>query len=456
MDTTSYTYDSLNRMASQTTAAGTSSFSYLGQSGELASEADPNSTSKAYDYTPGGTRLSQATTTSGTSTLGYYSYNAHSDVEALTGASGATTATYGYTAYGNPITSMFTGQDKNNATASPTSTTTPYSSYRFNAMRWDSSTGQYDMGFRNYDPSLNQFASRDMYNGALADAGLTTDPFTGSRYAFGNGNPISNIESNGHSSCPPPTINCGGSTSFSSYINQQGAATSGTSGLTQQQITAMQDLIGSFAKNVLAAPRPTSNSGNGGAGSQSVGSAICAGLVDLCSLPSAIANIPNIPSDLKQFGSSWLAGWRAGYSNQPVAWRENGQLNVTMPNGTQLLFGGIKENAQRGAMGEEASERLIQQEGLDYATQVTFKTGDGIYSRLDFLTRNAAQQLKFVESKTGNATLTDNQVELFEAISRGEDVYPVGQNAADFGLEPGKPVKISGGSIDFWEIPPEP
>ena len=38
-----------------------------------------------------------------------------------------------------------------------------------------------------------------MYDGALADVGLSTDPFTGSRYAFGGGNPVTNIESNGHS-----------------------------------------------------------------------------------------------------------------------------------------------------------------------------------------------------------------------------------------------------------------
>jgi len=96
---------------------------------------------------------------------------------------------------------MFTGQDKNTATSSPTSTTQPYSSYRFNAMRWDSTTGQYDMGFRTYNPGLNQFVSRDMYDGALADMGLTSDPFTGGRYAFGDGNPISNTELDGHTHC---------------------------------------------------------------------------------------------------------------------------------------------------------------------------------------------------------------------------------------------------------------
>lgn len=70
------------------------------------------------------------------------------------------------------------------------------------------------------------------------------------------------------------------------------------------------------------------------------------------------------------------------------------------------------------------------EERLDYAAQVTLKTKSGIRSGLDFLMRNEARQLKFVEAKTGDATLTDNQVELLEAIARGEDVYPVGRNAA--------------------------
>jgi RHS repeat-associated protein len=88
-------------------------------------------------------------------------------------------------------------------------------------MRWDSASGQYDMGFRNYAPGLNQFLTRDMYNGALADMQLTTDPFTGNRYTFAAGNPITNIELDGHvptmvgggGSCPArgcPVYNGGG------------------------------------------------------------------------------------------------------------------------------------------------------------------------------------------------------------------------------------------------------
>jgi RHS repeat-associated protein len=54
------------------------------------------------------------------------------------------------------------------------------------------------MGFRDYNPGLNRFTSRDMYNGALADMDLGMDPFTGNRYAFTGGNPISRVELDGH------------------------------------------------------------------------------------------------------------------------------------------------------------------------------------------------------------------------------------------------------------------
>ncbi len=220
--TTTYTYDPLNRKTSQTTGGKETDFAYLGLSTDLISESVNGSVTKSYAYTPGGARLSQTThNADGSTTNGYYSYNDHSDVEAVTGQSGGTTATYGYTAYGQNDIGQFTGADKNNT--QPSSTSQPFNAYRFNAMRWDSSSGQYDMGFRNYDSSLNQFLSRDMYNGALSDMQLDSDPFTGNRYTFGGGNPISNIELDGHmfpaggggptgsapsSSCPIGVLTC--------------------------------------------------------------------------------------------------------------------------------------------------------------------------------------------------------------------------------------------------------
>lgn len=50
--TTSYTYDSLNRLASQTTAGTITSFAYLGLSPALITESQNTSVTKSYTYTP--------------------------------------------------------------------------------------------------------------------------------------------------------------------------------------------------------------------------------------------------------------------------------------------------------------------------------------------------------------------------------------------------------------------
>ncbi|MEV6423665.1 RHS repeat-associated core domain-containing protein [Streptomyces sp. NPDC051662] len=104
-------------------------------------------------------------------------------------------ATYGYTAYGNNDATEFTGIDRPEAGRPDKET---YNPYRFNAKRWDAQSGTYDMGFRDYSPGLNRFTTRDMYNGALSDMNLGADPYTSNRYAFTGGNPVSNVEIDGH------------------------------------------------------------------------------------------------------------------------------------------------------------------------------------------------------------------------------------------------------------------
>jgi RHS repeat-associated protein len=194
--TTAYTFDPLDRTTSETANGKTTDFSYLGLSGQVLDETVAGQLTKSYQYSPWGERLSQIShSADGTTSDSFYGYNSHTDVETLTDDSGQTKATYGYTAYGSNDTSEFTGIDKPDA-ADPTKE--PYNAYRFNAKRWDATTGDYDMGFRTYDPGLNTFTTRDMYNGALSDMNLTTNPLTGNRYAFGGGNPTTNIELDGH------------------------------------------------------------------------------------------------------------------------------------------------------------------------------------------------------------------------------------------------------------------
>ncbi|MGW0120017.1 golvesin C-terminal-like domain-containing protein [Streptomyces sp. NPDC003327] len=196
MKSTTYTFDPLDRTSSKTAEGKTTDYRYLGLSQEVLTEEVAGKLTKSYQYSPWGQRLSQVKhNDNGTTEDAYYGYNSHTDVETLTDTSGNTKATYGYTAYGNDDSSEFTGIDKPDA-ANPTKE--DYNSYRYNAKRWDAGSGTYDMGFRDYDPGLNRFTSRDMYNGALADMGLGSDPFTGNRYAFTGGNPISNVEIDGH------------------------------------------------------------------------------------------------------------------------------------------------------------------------------------------------------------------------------------------------------------------
>ena len=198
---TRYTYDPLDRTATKTTDAGTAkekttNFNYLGLSSEVLDEDVAGAISKSYRYSPWGERLSQVKhNTDGTKEDGYYGYNPHTDVDQVTDSTGDTKATYGYTAYGKDDSAQFSGIDKPDA-VDPTKE--PYNPYRFNAKRWDQASGSYDMGFRDYSPALNRFLTRDNYNGALADMHLGLDPFTGNRYAFGGGNPISSVEIDGH------------------------------------------------------------------------------------------------------------------------------------------------------------------------------------------------------------------------------------------------------------------
>ncbi|MGP3637040.1 golvesin C-terminal-like domain-containing protein [Streptomyces sp. 24-1644] len=200
---TDFTYDAFGRTVSEVKGAGTGSakttvFDYLAMGGAVVSETVDGILKKSYQYSPMGERLSQIVHgTGGTKDYTYYTYNPHSDVAALTDDQGNTKATYGYTAYGAQDDTQMSGADKPGAGGGAGAE--PYNAYRFNSARVDTASGNYNMGFRTYSTGMNRFLSRDMYNGALSDMRLASDPVTGNRYAFAGGNPLSNVELDGHS-----------------------------------------------------------------------------------------------------------------------------------------------------------------------------------------------------------------------------------------------------------------
>ncbi|WP_338694773.1 DNRLRE domain-containing protein [Streptomyces sp. Q6] len=197
--TTSYAYDPFDRTVSQTTSGDqgkTTAFTYLGLDSTLLRETVDGKADKDYQYLAGNQRSTQIThKEDGSKEYSQYVTSPRGDVEAITKENGNTRSTYGYTAYGSADESQMTGADKPGSGGEQKD---DYNSFRFSSSRWDGASGTYDMGFRNYDPGLNRFLTRDSYSGALADMSLSTDPFTGNRYAFAGGNPISFVELDGH------------------------------------------------------------------------------------------------------------------------------------------------------------------------------------------------------------------------------------------------------------------
>ncbi|MFB9928304.1 DNRLRE domain-containing protein [Amycolatopsis halotolerans] len=197
--TTTYAYDPLDRTLAKTEGGKTTDFAYLGLSSNVLNEKLAGKLDKSYQYSPNGQRLSQTKQNAdGGKETTQYGYNPHTDVETLTTDKGDTKATYGYTAYGSDDKQSFTGIDKPKP-QDPSAQA--YNLYRFNGKRYDPVTRNYDMGFRHYSPGRNTFLTRDSYNGAVDDLGLSADPWTGNRYAFTGGNPIGRVEIDGHKPC---------------------------------------------------------------------------------------------------------------------------------------------------------------------------------------------------------------------------------------------------------------
>jgi RHS repeat-associated protein len=203
-----HTFDPFDRVTSQAEKVGTAQsittrYTFVGLADQIAIEERKDTAgvfkvTKSYAYGAAGENLSLTDTPINTTTSkkSFYGTNPHSDVETLTDATGQTTSTYRYTAYGQPDKIGTTGEDA--ITGNPNQDADIVNPYRFNSKRINGATGTYDMGFREYNPSLNRFLSRDHYDGALKDMALGSDPWNSNRYAFAGGNPVTGVELDGH------------------------------------------------------------------------------------------------------------------------------------------------------------------------------------------------------------------------------------------------------------------
>ncbi|WP_410790922.1 RHS repeat-associated core domain-containing protein [Kribbella sp. C-35] len=215
--TRNQTYDPFDRVVNQSEKVGAAAsistrYTFVGLANQVAIEEQKDTAgtwkvSKSYAYGASGENLSlvDSPVNGSTSKKSFYGTNPHGDVETLTDAStGTTTSTYRYTAYGQADKTGTTGDDAiiDNDPAKNADIVNPY---RFNSKRFDGATGTYDMGFREYNPGLNRFLTRDMYDGALEDMALGADPWNANRYMFAGGNPVTGVESDGHCAFDPET-----------------------------------------------------------------------------------------------------------------------------------------------------------------------------------------------------------------------------------------------------------
>ncbi|WP_248579442.1 RHS repeat-associated core domain-containing protein [Nocardioides sp. InS609-2] len=200
VDESSYEYDPLDRITTQiekhpSTPQRTSTFTYLGLSDQVTKEAQSGDASrdatKTYSYDASGQRVSMTNdpnNTDPTETL-TYGYDPHGSVSMLLDATGTTKATYGYDAYGNADQDLTVGDAADDNILNP---------YRYTAKRLDTGTSTLNMGARHFSPTTSRFLTPDSYSGALDNLGLSTDPLTSNRYALAAGNPLNNIEVDGH------------------------------------------------------------------------------------------------------------------------------------------------------------------------------------------------------------------------------------------------------------------
>jgi RHS repeat-associated protein len=210
-DKADYTYDPLDRVVKEVEAhAGTgndrsTTFQFQGLTNLVTQEAQTggsNPKTRTYSYDAYGNRISLIDKNNSTGATDTYSYghDVHGSISQLINDGNQVRASYGYNAYGGVDA---TGTEA--LTTGDTNALAPVNPYRYTGKRLDSglatgtgSAAGYDMGARRYGPDTTRFLQQDIFNGALANLGLSLDPLTQNPYALAGGNPISFIEWDGH------------------------------------------------------------------------------------------------------------------------------------------------------------------------------------------------------------------------------------------------------------------
>jgi RHS repeat-associated protein len=171
-------------------------YSYIGTSERLSQEAPLQAEGKtrSYDYDAGNERLGME---KGDGTYKSYATDAQGSVLGLEGTNGAIAQDerYEYDPYGE--LQKRKGQTAGEAER-PLSDDAKENPFRFQGHYYDSGVKTYDMRARSYRPDMGRFLTADRFEASSGDMNLVADPLTQNRFAFAGGNPVSNVEWDGH------------------------------------------------------------------------------------------------------------------------------------------------------------------------------------------------------------------------------------------------------------------
>ena len=172
-----YTYDDDGRRLSKKIGDQQINYHYDGDSIDVLYETDQTGkVVRHYIYSDDNIRLAVK---NDKETL-YYHYNGHGDVIGLTDDTGKLVAEYEYDAWGNILSSK---EQTELAKTNP---------YKYAGYTYDKESNQYYLMARYYNPEQGVFISID------PDPGDDDDPLTMNGYAYGDNNPVMNIDPDGH------------------------------------------------------------------------------------------------------------------------------------------------------------------------------------------------------------------------------------------------------------------
>jgi RHS repeat-associated protein len=209
------TYDGLDRRDISVKKAGTSvtdrrDYSYIGTSELLAgrsTRATANgSTTKrlSFDYDSQGDRqgvqMDDGQEADTDDRYHAYAKDANGSVTGLENEDGSSKAgaKYEYDPYGDIDNKRSEDAEGDDDAKSGITGDAAENPFRFEGFYYDSGIKTYDMHARHYRPELSRFLSRDQYAAASGEEALQADPLTQNRYAFAGGNPVTNVEFDGH------------------------------------------------------------------------------------------------------------------------------------------------------------------------------------------------------------------------------------------------------------------